>query len=275
MIDLHCHLLVGLDDGPASSEASVAMARACVAAGVEIVAATPHVNARFANDAATIAREVAATGAILSAAGVPLQLATGAEIDLFQSLETDDRVLRSLGLGGGPWLLIESPHQLHPRVEASVNELLLRGHRVLLAHPERSPAFLRDAAMLRRLVEAGARAQVTAGSLTGRFGKTIRAQAHAMLMSGLIQVVASDAHNLQTRTPDMRTGLQAAGLAELHRWLTEEVPRLILAGAEVPQSIPLARARRPRRFALPLRAKQLAAKARGAKTRGANTQEAG
>src|SRR5262249_39789250 len=151
-----------------------------------------------------------------------------------QSLETDDRILRSLGLAGGPWLLIEAPHQLHPRVEASVNELLLRGHRVLLAHPERCPVFLRDPAILARLIEAGAGAQVTAASLTGAFGKTVRVKAHEMLMSGLVQVVASDAHNLRSRPPDMSTGLQAAGLAELHHWLTDEVPRLILAGADVP-----------------------------------------
>lgn len=242
MIDLHCHLLAGLDDGPSSTDLSVAMARAFLAEGVDTVAATPHVNAHFANDAERIAAAAAQVREALALADVPLHIARGAEVDLHTALQMDDPALRSLALGDGPWLLIEMPHHVNPRLLVAVQELLVRDHRVLLAHPERSPSLARDPKSLRQLVDDGARVQITATSLTGRFGRSAAACARTLLRSGLVHAVASDAHDLERRPPGVLAALQASDASEeLVRWVTEEAPRLILDGEQVPALAPSAK----------------------------------
>lgn len=234
MIDLHCHLLAGIDDGPQTLEEAVALACACVAAGVDTVAATPHVNSRFPNDPATISAALQALRQALADAALPLEVLAGAEIALHHGLELDDPTLRSLGLGGGPWLLIEAPHAMYPRVDVAIRELLVRGHHVLLAHPERSPTFLRDPASLESLVGAGVRTQVTASALTGRFGRTVQRQALRWTKAGLVHVIASDAHDQAGRPPGLRRDIDQAGLAGQAARLTELAPRAILAGEELP-----------------------------------------
>ncbi|MFZ1153955.1 MAG: CpsB/CapC family capsule biosynthesis tyrosine phosphatase [Solirubrobacteraceae bacterium] len=241
MIDLHCHLLPGIDDGPATIEDSLELAEAFVSAGTNTVAATPHVNPRFPNSHETIASGVAVLGVALADAGIPLQVMAGAEIDLQYGLALDDSSLRSLALAGGPWLLIEAPHQLHPKVETSVLELIVRGHRVLLAHPERSPVFLRDPTSLRRLVEAGVRTQITASSLAGRFGGAVQRYAEEILRAGVLHTVASDAHDITRRPPGLHVDLLRAQLEGQEMWLTDQAPGIILAGGEIPSVASVAR----------------------------------
>ena len=112
MIDLHCHVLAGVDDGPATLAESVAMARAAAAQGTRTIVATPHVNARFPNRAAQIAAGVAQLNASLREAGVELEVLPGAEIAMTVLDQLDGGELESLGLGGGRWLLIECPFTL-------------------------------------------------------------------------------------------------------------------------------------------------------------------
>jgi protein-tyrosine phosphatase len=234
VIDLHCHLLPGIDDGPATIDDSLELAAAFVGAGTDTVAVTPHVNPRFPNSHETIASGIAALSVALTSACIPLQVVAGAEIDLQYGLALDDSSLRSLALGGGPWLLVEAPHQLHPKVETSVLELVVRGHRVLLAHPERSPVFLRDPTSLRRLIDAGVRTQITASSLVGRFGGTVKRYAEDILRAGFVHTVASDAHDITRRPPGLHVDLLRSQSESQEMWLTEEAPRIILAGGEIP-----------------------------------------
>src|SRR5271154_4516392 len=109
VIDLHCHVLPGIDDGPESIEGSVALARAAAAAGTRTIVATPHVNARYRNDAATIARLTAELNRSLQAEGVPVNVLAGAEIAITSVVEIDRPQLDGLTLGGGGWLLMEPP----------------------------------------------------------------------------------------------------------------------------------------------------------------------
>jgi len=243
VIDLHCHLLPGIDDGPRDVRGALALARAQVDAGVETVAATPHVSARWTTRPEAIAQGVEQLRRELAVDRIPLAVVGGAEIDVQRAGELSDEELRALALGGGPWLLLEAPLVRNLPLEAVAHDLIRRGHRILLAHPERSPALQRDPGALRRLADAGVLTQVTAAAFAGRFGGTVQRFARQLLEEGLLHSIASDAHDATRRPPGMREALRAAGLKELTPLLTEEIPAAILAGGELPP-LPRPRARR-------------------------------
>jgi protein-tyrosine phosphatase len=115
-----------------------------------------------------------------------------------------------------------------------VGELRSRGHRIVLAHPERCPGFHADPEALRRLVSAGALTSITAGSLVGRFGGTVQRFAIGLVREGLAHNVASDAHDTHRRPPGLLAELSRAGLGELSDWFARQVPAAILSGAEIP-----------------------------------------
>jgi protein-tyrosine phosphatase len=263
MIDLHTHVLPGIDDGPPTIEGALEIARLAAAGGTRVLVATPHVNWRYRNDAATIAAGVAdlnerlAAEEIVTADGGVLSVRAGAEIALTLIPELQDAELRTLALGGGPWLLVEPPFTpVAPHLDALLLELQHRGHRIVLAHPERCPAFQRDPPMLRGLVEAGMLTSITAGSLGGRFGKEARRVALALAHDGLLHNVASDTHDTVNRTPEIAAELAAAGLAPLAQWLTAAVPAAILDGRELPPAqptLPGGLKRAPRGWWRPLR----------------------
>jgi protein-tyrosine phosphatase len=235
VIDLHFHLLPGIDDGPPTLEASIELARAAVDAGVHTVVATPHVNWDFPNQAAIVRERTAEVSARLQELQIPLQVQSGAEIALTLATELDDEELRQLALGGGPWLLLECPPiPAVAGLEGLVTHMQERGHRVVLAHPERSMAFLRDPAALQRLVDAGALSSVTAGSLVGRFGGEVRRFSRELARTGLIHNVASDAHDTVRRPPGLVAELTTSGLEPRRSWLTQAVPAAVLAGQEIP-----------------------------------------
>lgn len=241
MIDLHSHLLPGLDDGPPTLAESLALARAAVERGTEIMVATPHVNPGYALTPAHIRDTFDVFWDAVAVAGIPLDVRSGGEISHHRLPRLTDEDLADLSLGGGPCLLIECPFEPDPGTfEPLVLDLLDRGHGVLLAHPERSLAMHRDPGLLVRLQAAGALAQVTAGSLLGEFGRQVRRGAIELLRDGRISVAASDAHDPYNRVPGPRATLDEAAeeLPELHEladWLTRDVPEAILAGAPVPE----------------------------------------
>jgi protein-tyrosine phosphatase len=234
MLDLHCHLLPGIDDGPALQADAIAMAEAHVAAGVDTVVCTPHVDWSVDNTAADIASAVTRLRSAIDGAGIPLRIAPGAEVGLTRALELPDAELVRLCIAGGPWLLLEAPLRPSTGVEMAIGQILMRGHRVLLAHPERSPAFQGDVDALRRLVASGVLCQVTASSLTGAFGSRVRRFATELVREGLTHVVASDAHDVTRRPPGLRSHIEAAGLGEHVDHLTETVPTAILSGGQIP-----------------------------------------
>src|SRR3954465_4548276 len=203
---------------------SLELARAAVGAGTTTILATPHINADAGIDPRRIAAGLEELRAALAEADIPLEVLPGGEIAIWRLIDLDVDTLKALALGGGPYLLVESPFS--PVVgdfEPMVLPPHARGHRVLLAPPERCPAFQRDPARLERLVGAGALVQITAGSMTGAFGSTVRRFTVAILREGLAHVVASDAHDSVRRPPGLRAGSPALdrGLARIrpqHRW---------------------------------------------------------
>lgn len=237
MIDLHCHVLPGIDDGPATMDGTVELARAAVAAGFERVVATPHVNASSRNEAPAIAALVAEVNERLAREDVALEVLPGAEIAISHLPDVGPAELAGLGLGGGPWLLLEPPFApVAWGLERIVLDVQTLGHGIVLAHPERCPAFQRDHEVVRSLARAGVLTSITAGSLVGRFGGEVRRYALELVREGLVHNVTSDAHDARKRAPGVTAEMAAAGLAPLASWLTEEVPAAILAGREPPEA---------------------------------------
>jgi len=241
VIDLHTHILPGIDDGPPTLEEGLALARATVSAGVSAVAATPHVSARYPNAPATVRRVLRAMRAALSKEGVALAVHPGAELELERAVSLSDDDLRGLRLGGGPYLLLECP--LSPAsgdVEPLVSAIRDRGHEVLLAHPERSPVFQRDPDQLERLIAHGALTSLTAGAVGGRFGERAHRLAVHLLEEGLAHNLVSDMHDRRGRPPGILPGLgpdvaRVFGLEASLDWLTRDVPAAILEGQQIPQ----------------------------------------
>ncbi len=243
MIDLHTHVLPGIDDGPAAVEGSVELARAALAQGTTTLVATPHVTWDLpGNDAGRIAAGVAALAAELGRANVDVALATGGEVALTRAHELPDEELRALSLGGRGWLLVECPlSTAAPGFEASLHALAARGHRLVLAHPERCPALHRDLGLMRRLVADGMVSSITAGSLRGSFGSTVKRFALTLLEEDLVHNLTSDAHDAVRRPPGIADALAAAetelsGIGERAEWLTLSVPRAILDGGPIPDA---------------------------------------
>jgi protein-tyrosine phosphatase len=248
VIDLHCHVLPGIDDGPDTIEGSLELARAAAAAGTSTLVATPHVSSRYANTADSIATLHAEVSERLARERVPLELRCGAEIAISRIAELEPEELARLGLGGGPYLLLEPPYApVVTGLDSIVRSVLDRGHRVVLAHPERCPGFHRHPAMLAELVNEGALTSLTAASLTGRFGETVRRFAMRMLEKGLAHNVTSDAHNHSRRPPSIVPELREAGAGELEQWLLVDVPTAILSGSAPPRRPPVSIQMRPRR----------------------------
>jgi protein-tyrosine phosphatase len=198
-VDLHFHLLPGVDDGPADLSASLDLARDALAAGTGTIVATPHVRLDLGlTDAREIAARVWELRAALAEAEIPVEVECGGELghDMAFRLDRGELDLLAQGPPDARWLLVETPfHGIGEDFHAATAELRSRGFGVLVAHPERSAdAELDGAAGLRRGIAAGSLAQVNALSLTGGHGEASRMAAWELIADGLVAVVASDAH---------------------------------------------------------------------------------
>jgi protein-tyrosine phosphatase len=240
VIDLHCHALPGVDDGPGVRDEALALLRVAAAAGARTVVATPHCSARYPTRPETIEAAVRALAADAAAAGIDVKLLAGAEVTAEMATTLDDADLRRLTLGDSRCLLLESPlSPAGPGLERAVAALQERGYRVLLAHPERCPSFLDRPQRLRALVDGGALCSITAASLTGDFGEAARWYALELLRDGLVHSVDSDAHHATLRPPGLTPGLHAAmavlpALDGRIEQLTTGVPAALLADEPLP-----------------------------------------
>ena len=248
MIDLHSHILPGVDDGAETPAAAVEMARAAVADGIETLAATPHVRADYPTTAARMEALVARTRAAIEEAAVPLRLLPGAEIALDRLPLLDDDELERLVLGGdGRALLLEFPYTGWPLgLDEVLFRLRARGFRPVLAHPERNAEVQARPERLEPLVQAGTLVQLTAASVDGRIGRSSHAAAFRLLELGLAHLVASDAHAPAVRQIGMSAAAAAIGDDGLASWLTYDVPRALLEDERLPAR-PERRRRRWRR----------------------------
>ena len=248
MIDLHTHILPGIDDGSRTPGDALEMARAALADGTRVVAATPHVREDWPTSPELMEARVADLRHALAETRIPLQILTGGEIDLHRLDVLSDEELQRFGLGGNPdYLLVEFPYYGWPLGLANrVLGLRERGITPVLAHPERNGDVQGNPERLRPLVDAGVLCQVTAASLDGRIGRRSRACGFTLIETGLAHLVASDGHTADIRGIGMSRAAAALGNEELARWLTYEVPAAIVGGLSLPPRPPVT----PRRFSL-------------------------
>ncbi len=203
MIDIHHHLLWGLDDGAKDLETSLAMARASAADGVTHIVCTPHANGQFTYNPDVNRQKVAELQSRLDAEGVRLTLGLGCDFHLSYDNIVDAKAdPQRFSVNGLGYLMVEIPDYGVPvQLQETFYELRLAGLIPVLTHPERNPTLQKDQDRLADWMRGGMLVQVTADSVTGRMGRTAEKMAHELLAKRWVHFIATDAHNLSSRPP--------------------------------------------------------------------------
>jgi len=238
MFDIHCHLLPGIDDGASTIEQSLELARFAVNDGITHMVCTPHIQPGvYNNNVATIRRAYEAFAEALAKNSITLKVAMAAEVrlcpEIIPMLERDDLPLY-LSSEGRRTILLELPHShVPPGTERLIQWLQAGDIDVLLAHPERNKELMHNIDKLFPFVSAGCKLQVTAGAVAGYFGADAQRAAAALLQRGWVTVLATDAHNLRHRPPQLSAGKHAAsaliGAQHAHAMVLEN-PRKLVEG---------------------------------------------
>jgi protein-tyrosine phosphatase len=237
LIDLHSHVLPGIDDGAATIDGSLDILRAAQADGIARIAATPHVRRDWPTTPEQMERLVTKVQDAARASDIAVEVLPGGELDLAYADSLGDDDLHRFGLGGNPnLLLLEFPYVGWPiGLSDLVFRLRTRGFSIVLAHPERNTDVQERPERLRELVDAGVCVQLTAACVDGRLGRRNAAGAKALLDAELAHLIASDAHAPAIRAIGMGAAAEAVGDAQLALWLTHEVPAALLAGEAPPR----------------------------------------
>ncbi len=255
VIDTHCHLLPGLDDGAPDDAVALAMARLAVADGVTAIVATPHMReGDYLNERPTVIEAVEHFRELLAREAVPLAIEPGSEVHLSARLVeriVERRILaygdRQPEAGRPAYLLLECPYRNRPiRLEETVFELLLGGIVPVIAHPERIRWFQEDPTRYEALVTRGVLGQMTTSSLLGTFGKSVQTLAESFVRRGLVHLLASDAHDTEYRPPLLAEGrrrwAELAGEASAES-ATAGIPRALVEGRAIEVAPPRAEPR--------------------------------
>ncbi|MGH9549495.1 MAG: tyrosine-protein phosphatase [Terriglobales bacterium] len=243
MIDLHCHILPGIDDGARDLPTAVKMASAFAADGVTVVACTPHIlPGLYHNSGPEIRQATAELRRVLFQHNIPLHLVTGADNHITPEFLAELRSGKLLSLADTRYVLVEPPHHVAPpRLEELFFNLIAAQYVPILTHPERLTWISANYAAILRLWASGTWLQITTGSLAGDFGRTARYWAERLLDEGRVHLLATDAHDLIKRPPNLGRGRELAakrvGDAEA-RNLVETRPRGVL-GNVPPSALPL------------------------------------
>lgn len=255
MIDLHTHILPGVDDGVRSEDDAVEFAAVAARDGIRTIVATPHCREGFyLNDRACVLEGVGRLRERLDREGIPVELRPGAEVHIAPDLVAKLRDGRAPSLGdNGKTLLLELSTSQYPLdLDGLIFELRLAGFQVLLAHPERIRYFQDDIRRYESAVRVGAFGQITTGSILGVFGERAESFSRELLARRLVHVIASDAHNVRGRPPVLSGAVAAAAeiVGESYaRRMTTEFPEALLAGREPEVELPREEERRPSLFA--------------------------
>jgi protein-tyrosine phosphatase len=241
-VDLHAHVLPGIDDGPADTHGSLAMLHAAAAAGIGTIAVTPHLRSDFPDVRVTeIAGRTQQLRQAGEMAGIDIRIVSGAEVSLLWALEaSDEQLALATYAQRGIDLLIETPTLSVIGLESLLYRLRAKGLRVTLAHPERSVDFQRHPDRLVELVRQGVLLQVNAETLLkgGRRSDAQRLGRH-LCLEGLAHALASDGHRASAWRP-VTCLADAVGVAatlvgpDRTHWMTQTAPAAIIAGADLP-----------------------------------------
>jgi protein-tyrosine phosphatase len=257
-VDIHAHILPGIDDGPEDLAGSLDMARAAADSGITTLVATPHLRADFPNvHVGELADCCQALQDAIDREQIPLRIVSGAEVSLAWALDASDEELKRASYGQrGTDLLIETPSNL-TMIDRHLYTLRLRanGFRITLAHPERSQQFHSDPERLLPLSEQGVLLEVNAESLLFRRRSAIRKLAEHLCRTGQAHALASDAHRAASHRPvtGLAEAVQAAAAlvgGARAEWMATAVPAAIIAGESLPEAPDIETSRRlPSRLA--------------------------
>lgn len=238
MVDIHCHILPGTDDGARTLEESVAMCRAAADEGIVTIVATPHM---FNGVHAPPTREdiLGKIAVVTEAAGGCVEIVPGGEVrysyEIFQEAEDPQGRIR---LNGTSYMLLEFPFQsVPPNIEMTIFQILNAGITPVIAHPERNKQIQERPRILADLVERGAFAQLDSGSLTKSFGPEAYLTAKKIVEAGLAHFMATDAHHQDRRRPVLSAAVAVAadwGGGEYARAMVEENPAALLKDKPIP-----------------------------------------
>jgi protein-tyrosine phosphatase len=253
-IDIHAHVLPGIDDGPEELEQSLAMARAAADSGTSTIAATPHLHPNFPGvHVHEIAARCEALNQAVASERIPLEVVPAAEVSLAWALEATDEQLRLASYGQrGTDLLIETPFTQVIGLDRFLYQLRAQGYRITLGHPERNPEFQRDDGPLRALVDQGVLLQLNSESLLGSPRRGAHRLARGLLTAGLVHAIASDGHRASSWRPVTRLADAAEAVAAMvgqaqATWLAVHSPAAIMDGKDLPPPPPMTRQSTARR----------------------------
>ncbi len=238
LVDMHCHLLAGLDDGPRTPDDALEMCRIAYADGTRLVAALAHQNERWsAVTPAAIREAVGKLACSLQHANVALSVFPCAEVTAHPDLEAlwaDGKLLSIADRGG--YLLVELPHQLFVDLRPIARALRQRGVRIILAHPERHPELLHEAGAIEALIREGCLVQVSSGSVTDPANASDRRALKSWFRRDCVHLIGSDGHSPRKRLP-----LLAAAYRQIAAWAGSAIADRVGStnGAAVLSGLPL------------------------------------
>ena len=242
-VDIHCHCLPGLDDGPATMTDALSLCQAIVKDKIAIVVATPHQLGRFEdkNEADAVRQGVFDLNRKLKSKNIPLTVFAGADVRLNERIPYLIEADRVLTVGDNKqYLMLEIPHEVFINPEPLIAQLASCGIKTIISHPERNEFICNRPKTVLPWFRHGASLQVTAGSLSGDFGTTAKVTAWNLLVSGHAQLVATDAHDCKTRVPRMSEAFRLIssriGVSTARRVCIEN-PKKVLEG-KVLESVP-------------------------------------
>lgn len=242
MIDTHCHILSGIDDGAQTIDDSLKMAKLAIEEGITTIIATPHHNnGKYENPKASILEKVAELNRVLQAEKLPLTILPGQETRITGEFIEDWENSRVLPLNQTQYLFVEFPSSHVPRyAEKMLYDIQLKGLIPIIVHPERNQEIHERPEILYQLVKKGASAQLTAGSLCGKFGKKIKRFSEQLIEANLVHFVASDAHNITSRAFHLEHAYEVVedkyGIDMLY--LFRENAELLVEGKNVYKELP-------------------------------------
>ncbi len=236
MIDIHHHLLFGLDDGAPDVETSLAMVEAAVENGITHIVCTPHANTRYIFDPAVNRERLEELHTRVNG---KITLGLGCDFHLsYDNIEDALKNRTKYTINGKQYLLVEFDDlMIPPSMNDAFYELMVAGLQPIITHPERNLTIQRHPERMKQWLRQGCLVQITAASLTGRFGRSAQSLAQQFLEDHWVNFLATDAHNLQSRPPKMREGYDIVAKrfgGETAERLCVDNPRAVFLGEELP-----------------------------------------